>query len=268
MSNPGGEAQGESRPDPELVVERRGPVLVLRLNRPEVRNALSVSMIEGISAAVVEAETDPDIRALVVTGTGDRSFCSGIDLRSFADGGGVSLDERGDGYLRLVAGQVEVPVIGAANASAVAAGFELLMGCDVVVASSEASFGLPEVKRGLFAGSGVMHVAKRLPLGVALEVALTGEPIDAERAYALGLVNAVVAPDQVLAVALGFADRIGANAPLSLSATKQLVRMAAYGDPESEARLAEWQQRVFTSEDAREGSAAFVEKRDPIWKGR
>ncbi len=139
------------------------------------------------------------------------------------------------GYLRLVAGEVEVPVIGAANASAVAAGFELLMGCDVVVASSEASFGLPEVKRGLFAGSGVMHVAKRLPLGVALEVALTGEPIDAERAYALGLVNAVAAPDQVLDVALGFADRIAANAPLSLAATKQLVRMAAYGDPESDA---------------------------------
>lgn len=251
----------------ELVVERRGSVLVLRLNRPEVRNALSWSMIGGIGDAVAEAESDPQIRALVITGTGDRSFCSGMDLRSFADGG-ATLDEQGDGYLRLVAGQVEVPVIGAANASAVAAGFELLMGCDVVVASSEASFGLPEVKRGLFAGSGVMHVAKRLPLGVALEVALTGDPIDAERAHALGLINVVVAPDQVLEVALGFADRIAANAPLSLAATKQLVRMAAYGARDADERLAEWQQRVFTSEDAREGATAFVEKRAPVWKGR
>ncbi len=261
----------DGRPDggtDELVVARRGSVLVLRLNRPEVRNALSWSMIAGIGDAVAEAERDPEIRALVVTGTGDRSFCSGIDLRSFADGGGVTLDQHGDGYLRLVAGQVEVPVIGAANASAVAAGFELLMGCDVVVASSEASFGLPEVKRGLFAGSGVMHVAKRLPLGVALEVALTGDPIDAERAYTLGLVNAVVAPDRVLEVALGFADRIAANAPLSLAATKQLVRMAAYGAPDADERLSEWQPRVFTSEDAREGASAFVEKRAPVWKGR
>ncbi len=273
MSAPGGAEPGgaepvDDGPDDELVVERRDGVLVVRLNRPAVRNALSWSMIGGIGDAVVEAETDPDIRVLVLTGTGDRSFCSGIDLRTFADGGGVSLDEHGAGYLRLVAGHVSVPVVGAANASAVAAGFELLMGCDVVVASTGATFGLPEVKRGLFAGSGVMHVGRRLPLGVALELALTGDPIDAERAHALGLVNAVVAPDQVLDVALGFAARIGANAPLSLAATKELVRLAAYGAPDAEERLVEWQRRVFTSDDAREGAAAFVEKRAPTWTGR
>jgi len=251
----------------ELVAERRGPVLILRLNRPEVRNALSWSMIEGIGAAVAEAESDPGIKVLVVTGTG-RSFCSGIDLRTFAQDNASAPDAGMDGYLRLVGGEVEVPVIGAANASAVAAGFELLLGCDVVVASSEASFGLPEVKRGLFAGSGVMHVGRRLPLGVALELALTGDPIDAPRAHELGLVNAVVAPDEVLDTALGFAQRIAANAPLSLAATKQLVRMAAYGAPGVDEKLAEWQQRVFTSEDAKEGATAFVEKRAPVWKGR
>jgi enoyl-CoA hydratase/carnithine racemase len=250
----------------ELVSERRGSVLVLRLNRPEVRNALTWDMIGRISAAVAAAEADPETRAIVVTGTGDRAFCSGMDLRSFAEG--TVPDRAGDGYMRLVAGEVAVPVVGAANAGAVAAGFELLLGCDVVVASSEATFGLPEVKRGLFAGSGVMHVAKRLPLGVALELALTGDTIDASRAYDLGLVNAVVAPDQVLGTALEYAERIAANAPLSLAATKQLVRMAAYGAPGADEKLQEWQRTVFSSEDAREGATAFVEKRPPRWQGR
>ncbi len=142
----------------ELVVERRGPVLLLRLNRPEVRNALSWSMIGGIGEAVAEAETDPEIRVLVVTGTGDRAFCSGIDLRTFAQGDGHHARRApATATCAWSPARSSVPVIGAANASAVAAGFELLLGCDVVVASSEASFGLPEVKRGLFAGSGVMH---------------------------------------------------------------------------------------------------------------
>ncbi|MGZ7012264.1 MAG: enoyl-CoA hydratase-related protein [Acidimicrobiales bacterium] len=252
----------------DLVLERQGPVLVVRLNRPEVRNALSWSMIGRIGEAVAEAESDPAIRVIVLTGTGDRSFCSGIDLRSFAEGSRAAADGTMDGYMRLVAGQVTVPVIGAANATAVAAGFELLLGCDVVVASSEASFGLPEVKRGLFAGSGVMHVARRLPLGVALELTLTGDPIDATRAHLLGLVNAVVAPDQVLDTALAFAERIAANAPLSVAASKELVRMAAYGAPGADDRLHELQAHVFASEDAAEGATAFVEKRPPVWKGR
>jgi enoyl-CoA hydratase len=251
-----------------LVVERRGPVLLVRLDRPEVRNALSWTMIGGISQAVAAAEGDPEIRVLVLTGTGDRAFCSGIDLRTIAEGTSAAPDGSRDGFMRMLAGEVEVPVVGAANASAVAAGFELLLGCDVVVASSEASFGLPEVKRGLFAGSGVMHVAKRLPLGVALELTLTGDSIDAARARDLGFVNAVVPPDQVLDTALEYADRIAANAPLSVAATKQLVRMAAYGAAGADERLQEWQQRVFSSEDAREGATAFVEKRSPVWKGR
>ena len=136
----------------------------------------------------------------------------------------------------------------------VAGGFELLLGCDVVVASPRRTFGLPEVKRGLFAGGGGMHVGKRLPLGVALELALTGDTIDADRAYELGLVNAVVAPDQVLATALGFAERIAANGPLGLAATKELVRLAAYGRARGPAAPApSGSATVFASEDAKEG---------------
>jgi len=251
-----------------VVVERRDAILVVRLDRPEVRNALSAGMIAALDDAVAEAESVPEVRVMVLTGTGDRAFCSGIDLRSLAQGAAAMPEGRGEGYLRLVAGEVEVPVVGAANASAVAAGFELLLGCDLVVASADATFGLPEVGRGLLAGSGVVHVARRLPLGVALELGLTGDPIDAARAHELGFVNRVVPPGEVLDVAMALAGRIAANAPLSLRATKELVRKAAYGQPGLDERLAEWQRRVFTSDDAREGAMAFVEKRSPVWTGR
>jgi uncharacterized protein (TIGR03083 family) len=195
----------------ELVTERRGPVLIVRLNRPEARNALNPALMRGIGAAVNEAEADPEIRAVVVTGTGDRAFCAGLDLRSFAAGEQEGLggdDPAMAAFTRLLGGEVTVPLVGAANATAVAGGFELLMGCDVIVASAEAKFGLPEVKRGLFPASpGTVLLGARVPLSIALEMTLTGDPIDAERAQALGLINAVVPPDQVLAVAVDYASR-------------------------------------------------------------
>jgi enoyl-CoA hydratase len=255
----------------ELVSERRGPVLVLRLNRPEARNALTWRMIGEIGAAVADAEADPEIRVVVVTGTGDRAFCAGMDLRAYAGDDVPSAEESAAiaaPYMRLVEGQVKIPVVGAVNASALAGGFELMLGCDVVVASADAKFGLPEVKRALFPGVGVMHVASRVPLGIALELALTGDSIDASRAYELGLVNAVVPPDDVLATALAVAERIAANGPLAVAATKELVRMAAVGAPETPERLDEWRAIVFTSEDAKEGATAFIEKREPRWQGR
>jgi enoyl-CoA hydratase/carnithine racemase len=254
----------------ELVRERRGDVLIARLNRPEARNAINGALIAGLGAAITEAESDPAIRAVVLTGTGDRAFCAGMDLREFASGdlaAGLAADGLA-AYSRLVAGEAGVPVIGAANASAVAGGFELLLACDVIVASEQARFGLPEVKRGLFAAGGGTSLGLRVPLGVALEMTLTGDSIDARRAYALGLVNAVVAPEAVLDSALGFAERIAANGPLGVAATRELVRLVVTDYARAGLRARELQRSVFASQDAREGAAAFIEKRAPQWQGR
>jgi enoyl-CoA hydratase/carnithine racemase len=256
--------------DAGLVTERRGAVLVLRLDRPEARNALTPALTSALGAALVDAETDATVRAVVLTGTGDRAFCAGMDLRAFA--GGDTISSTGDagtaGFVRFVSGAIATPVVGAANGTAVAGGFELLLGCDLVVASAEARFGLPEVQRGLFAAGGGMAIGQRIPLAVALEIALTGDLFDAERAHQLGLVNRVVPPDQVLDTALALAERIAANGPLGVSASKELVRLAASDPARARERQAVWQKAVFASEDAQEGARAFVEKRAPVWWGR
>jgi enoyl-CoA hydratase/carnithine racemase len=254
----------------ELVRDRRGPVLVARLNRPEARNALTPEVIRGIGAAIVEAEADREIRAVVLTGTGDRAFCAGMDLRAFAAGEqtGLSDDDAGRGFARLIEGDATVPVVGGANGTAVAGGFELLLGCDVIVASSAAEFGLPEVKRGLFPAGGGTFLGTKVALGIALEMTLTGDAISAERAYDLGLVNAVVKPDEVLDTAVALAERIAANGPLGVAAVKELVRLGVSDAARARERLDEWRRVVFSSEDAKEGAMAFVEKRAPVWQGR
>lgn len=151
----------------------------------------------------------------MITGTGDRAFCAGMDLRAFAAGeqAGLGADEATRGFFRLTEGETTVPVVGAANGTTVAGGFELLLACDVIIASSEAEFGLPEVKRGLFPAGGGTLLGTRVPLGIALEMALTGDAISAERAYDLGLVNAVLTPDEVMETALARAERIAADGP-------------------------------------------------------
>jgi len=254
----------------DLLLERSGAILVVRLNRPESRNALTPDLLRSIGAAMIEAETDPSIRAVVLTGSGDRAFCAGMDLRAFA--GGESMGANGDeataAFHRLLAGSVSVPLIGAANGTAIGGGLELLLGCDVIVASELAKFGFPEVRRGLFPAGGGTSIGTRIPLSVALEMTLTGDLIDANRAHDLGLVNAVTAPHQVLAGALEFAERIAANAPLGLAAVKELVRLTVTDPAHAEERKQEWRRVVFSSEDAREGAVAFVEKRDPVWRGR
>jgi enoyl-CoA hydratase len=261
----------------EMVRERLGQILVARLNRPEARNALTPGLLSGIGSAVVEAESDPAIRVLILTATGDRAFSAGMDLRAFSSGESYASSQQEDeeakaakdAYQRLFLGEVGVPVIGAANGTAVGGGFELLLACDVVVASAAAGFGLPEVKRGLIAaGGGAIVLGSRIPLAIAMEMALTGDTVTAARAYELGLVNAVVAPEQVLSAALAVAERIAANGPLAVTATKELVRIATSDEARARARMSEVQTAVFGSEDAKEGAMAFIEKRPPQWKGR
>ncbi|TDV49857.1 enoyl-CoA hydratase-related protein [Actinophytocola oryzae] len=252
----------------ELVLERDGAVLVLRLNRPDARNALTPGLIAQLGAAMITAEADPDVRAVVVTGSGDRAFCAGMDLRAFANGETIEAGDATAAYYRLLAGEITVPLVGAANGTAIGGGLELLLGCDVIVAAELAKFGFPEVRRGLFPAGGGTNLGRRVPLGVALEMTLTGDLVDATRAYELGLVNAVTASHQVLATALEFAGRIARNAPLGLAATKELVRLGVTDPARAGERGREWQRVVFASEDAREGAAAFVEKREPRWRGR
>ncbi len=254
--------------EPVLVREQRGNVLVLRLNRPEARNALSGELVSELGLGFDDAEQDPGIRCVVLTGTGDRAFCAGMDLAAFASGSAGEVDPRGTAaFGRFMAGGVTLPVVGAAQATAVAGGFELLLACDIVVASDAAKFGLPEVKRGLFPAGGGVFLGTRVPLAIALELTLTGDLVDATRAAALGLVNEVVPAGDVLDAAIRLAERIARNGPLALQATKQMVRAAVADYAGALALQDEWQPKVFGSNDAREGATAFIEKRDPVWTG-
>jgi enoyl-CoA hydratase len=259
-------------PQDEVVVDRSGAILTLRINRPEARNAMNVAVMAGIGGALLDAEADEHVRAVVLTGTGDRAFCAGMDLRAFAEDDMTTGDDQKAGmeaFSTFIRGGFSTPVIGAANATAVAGGFELLMACDLIVASEEARFGIPEAKRGLFAAGGGVFLPRRIPLAIALELGMTGDAIDARRAAELGLVNRVVHRDDVLRTAIELAERIAANGPLGVEATRKLMRAAASRtDEEIWALQSEIQPGVFGSEDAKEGARAFVEKRAPVWTGR
>src|SRR5438093_10050470 len=191
--------------------EMRGQVLVVTLNRPERRNALDMATIRGIGEAFTEAEHDDAVRAVVLAGAGDRAFCAGMDLKDFAEAAGGGDDAAASdepGVDALLFRFFPKPVVAAVNGAAVAGGFELVLACDVVVAAEHATFGLPEVKRGLVPGGGGTRLSNRLPFAIALELGLTGDTIDASRAAALGLVNYVVPGPEVLDAAIALAERI------------------------------------------------------------
>jgi enoyl-CoA hydratase/carnithine racemase len=255
---------------PVVLRERRGQVEILTLNRPEARNAVNGEVTRAMTEALDELEKDEDLRVIVLTGTGDKAFSAGMDLKAFGAGTGGSIGGGTGGFAGIARRSVPVPVIAAVNGPALAGGFEIVLACDLVVAAEHAIFGIPEVKRGLIAaGGGLVRLPRRLPMATAMELALTGDPITAARAYELGLVNRVVPAERVLDEALALADRIIENAPLSVRYSRQLtIQGAEVSEAEAWALTDEATRVVFSSEDAREGPLAFAQKRPPNWKSR
>jgi enoyl-CoA hydratase/crotonobetainyl-CoA hydratase len=242
--------------------EVRDAVGLITINRPEARNAIDPETGAGIASALRTVRNDASLRAAILTGAGDRSFSAGMDLRAFASGADMS--PFGEALQML--DECEKPVIAAINGAAVAGGFEIALRCDLIVAVREATFGLPEVKRGLVAAGGGTRLPRRIPIAVALEMGLTGDPISAEEAQRLGLVNRVVESDELLPAAFELAARIAANGPLAVQATKRLM-LAEIGPIDMGAIMA-IAGPVMASEDAREGATAFAERRPPSWKAR
>jgi enoyl-CoA hydratase/carnithine racemase len=246
-----------------------GGIAVVTLNRPEKRNAVNAAMAQAIADAVRRTERDPGVRVVVLTSSNDRVFCAGADLAAAAEGSsGASLPE--SGFAGFVYANRRKPWIAAVRGFAVAGGLEICLACDMIVASSDARFGLPEPKRGLIAGAGgLTRLPRVIAKHVAIEMITTGEPIDAARAHALGLVNRVVAADQVLDAALAIARSIVANAPIAVQESLALARRAAeLDDAAGRACTDEAVARLRTTEDFKEGPRAFLEKRAPVWKGR
>lgn len=266
-------------PAPAVLTELRDHVLVVTLNRPEARNAVNAELTRGLGEALERAEGDPDIRVVVLTGAGDKTFCAGADLKAISRG--EALNPPGTekwGFAGFVNHPISTPVIAAVNATALGGGTELVLACDLAVAAESAKFGLPEVRRGLMAAAGgLIRLPEQLPRKIAMHLILTGEPIDAETALRCGLVNEVVPDGRVLEAAIDLAEAVAANAPLAVQASKRVAlglrRTDARDDDlphEREAWRANNDEMIalMSSEDAIEGPMAFAEKRTPVWKAR
>ncbi|MFT6473749.1 crotonase/enoyl-CoA hydratase family protein [Qipengyuania profunda] len=250
----------------EVLTSEEDGILVVTINRPDAKNAMTKAAAEGIAAAMDRLDSDDNLRVGILTGAGG-TFCSGMDLKGFLRGESPSVEGRGFGG--VVQQPPEKPLIAAVQGYALAGGLELMIACDLVVASAGAKFGIPEVKRGLVAAAGgVMMLPDQIPERIAMELALTGDFIDAPRAYELGLINRVTDGD-ALAGAKELAARIVANGPLAVRVSKQVIKQSR-GWPMDERYKRQTQliAPVFVSEDAREGAAAFAEKRAPNWKGK
>ena len=250
----------------EIIVDREGPVLVITINRPEARNALNRSASEGIARAMDELDADPTLALGILTGAGSH-FCAGMDLKAFLRGERVELDGRG------LAGITETPprkpIIAAVEGYALAGGCELVLACDLVVAADNATFGIPEVARGLIAGSGgLIRLPQRIPRQIALEYALTGAMMPATEARQWGMVNRLTAPGKALDGARELAKLISANGPLAVQMTKRVMAESpTWPVEEIWSRQRELLEQIIASDDAREGARAFSEKRAARWTG-
>ncbi len=248
----------------ELLLARHGRVLVLTMNRPASRNAMSLSMAEAIAEALTAFDDDPGLSVAVITGS-NGTFCAGMDLKGFARGERPVVPGRG--FAGIVRQPPRKPIIAAVEGYALAGGFEIVLSCDLVVASSTATFGLPEVRRGLTAAAGgLLRLQHRIPYHLAMELVLTGRMWPAPEAAAVHLVNQLADPGRALEVALTMAEEIAANAPLALAASKRvLIESADWPLEEMFERQEELVDPVRRSNDAQEGALAFVEKRPPRW---
>jgi enoyl-CoA hydratase/carnithine racemase len=249
----------------EILRERHGRVLVITINRPESRNAVNLAVSQGLADAVDELDSNPDLSVAVLTGAGG-NFCAGMDLNAFAAGEVVAIPGRGIGFTEQ---PPRKPIISAVEGYALAGGTEVVLATDLVVASREAKFGIPEVKRGLVAaGGGLLRLHRRIPYQKALQLALTGDSFTAEQGAHWGFVNVVTEPGQALAGAIELAERITENGPLAVATTKEiLVKSTGWSEDEMWKKQLELIIPIFTSNDAKEGAIAFAEKRKPNWTG-
>ena len=256
-------------------LSREGRVAIIVMDRPEARNAMNREMTEQLNTTYDELAGDEAVWAVVLTGAGDRAFCAGQDLKEVeaavkqAESGAAPRGASG-GFGGITHRDFPKPIIAAVNGFAMGGGFEICLACDLVLAEEHASFGLPEVKRGLFAGAGgLVRIGKRLPMPLAMEVALTGEPLSAQRAYELGLVNRVVPKGEGVRAAVELANVICQAAPLAVRVSKKIIRTGVLqGEAELWALQGQLGAELMRSEDFLEGPRAFVEKRAPQWKGR
>ncbi|MGB0436646.1 MAG: crotonase/enoyl-CoA hydratase family protein [Mycobacterium sp.] len=249
----------------EVLVERHGRVLVITINRPEVRNAFNLAVAKGLAAAMDELDDTAELSVAIVTGAGG-NFCAGMDLKAFMAGEVPAIRGRGIGFTER---PPRKPVIAAVEGYALAGGTEIVLATDLVVAAKNAKFGIPEVKRGLVAaGGGLLRLPHRIPYQKALELALTGDSFTAAEAAQWGFVNVLTEPDQALAGALALAERITANGPLAVAVTKQVIAKSVdWSEEEMWKKQRELISPVFASKDAMEGATAFAEKRKPNWTG-
>jgi enoyl-CoA hydratase len=250
-----------------VLAERRDGVLVITLNRPHARNAVDGAVAGGVAAALDELDGDSTLQVGVITGAGG-FFCAGMDLKAFVRGESPRAGDRG--FAGICQRPPEKPIIAAVEGFALAGGLEIALACDLVVAARGARLGIPETRRGLAAAAGgLLRLPRRIPYHVAMQMALTGEPITAERAYEVGLVVELCEPGAALDRALRLAGLIAANGPLAVRVSKQIIRSAVdWEESEAWSRQSELTAPVFSSADAREGAIAFAEKRPPVWRGR
>jgi enoyl-CoA hydratase len=250
-----------------VLTERRERVLLITINRPDQRNAVNAAVAQGIASALDDLDADPELSLAVLSGAG-KGFSAGMDLKAFVAGERPYAGDRG--FAGITQRSSTKPLIAAVEGFAVAGGLEIALSCDLIVAARGAKLGIPEVKRSLVAAAGaLLRLPRVLPRGIAMELALTGDPIEAERAYELGLINRLAEPGQAVAAALELAEAIAANGPLALAATKRILTESVdWPDSEFFARQGAIAGPVMSSEDAREGAKAFAEKRPPVWQGR